>query len=142
MLLLYLLLLGALALLTAYTRNFQRTIVALGSTLDQGAGAAVTPRRQLLRTLAVAASWPLAFGLGLLFIAWWKAVALVVGSFVLLVPVLGSLTPRSMSAHYLRRIRADLEHRLASGEGDREQLRTALEHLDGMITRQHPGSSA
>lgn len=142
MLLLYLLLLGALALLTAYTRNFQRTIVTLGSALDQGAGSAVTPRRQLLRTAAVAASWPAAFGIGLLFIAWWKAVALVVGSFLLLVPVLGSLTPRAMSPHYLQRIRTDLEHRIASGEGDREQLRTILERLDGVISRQHPGLSA
>ena len=142
MLFLYLLLLGALALLTAYTRNFQRTIVSLGSVLDQESTPAVTPRRQLLRTAAVATSWPLAFGLGLLFIAWWKAVVLVVGSFLLLVPVLGSLTPRSMSPHYLRRIRADLEHRIAAGEGDREQLRGVRERLDELITRQPPDPSA
>jgi len=141
MLLLYLVLLGALAVLTAYTRNFQRTIVALGNELDQGAGSAVTPRTQLLRTLAVAASWPVAFGLGLLFIAWWKAVALVVGAFVLLVPTLGSLTPRAMSPHYLCRIRTDLEHRLAAGEGDRAQLRALLARLDGVITRQQPDPS-
>lgn len=142
MLLLYLVLLGALAAFTAYTRNFQRTIVALGSELQHGAGTAVTPRWQLLRTLAVAASWPVAFGIGLLFIAWWKAVALVVGAFLLLVPVLGSFTPRSMSPHYLFRIRTELEHRLAAGEGDREQLEGALERLDGMITRQGPGPGA
>jgi hypothetical protein len=90
----------------------------------------------------VAASWPVAFGIGLLFIAWWKAVALVVGSFLLLVPVLGSLTPRSMSLHYLRRIRADLEHRIATGEGDREQLRGVRKRLDELISRQHPDPSA
>jgi hypothetical protein len=130
MLLLYILLLGALALFTAYTRNFQRTIVGLGAGLDAGLAAALAPRVQLLRTLAVLFAWPAAIGLGMLFVAWWKAVALVVGAFLLLVPVLGALTPRAMSAHYVRAIRADLERRLAAGDADPAQLRPVLEHLD------------
>jgi hypothetical protein len=130
MLVLYVLLLGALALFTAYTRNFQRTIVAIGTGLDGSLGAAVASRVQLLRTLAVLLAWPAAVGLGMLFVAWWKAVALVVGAFLLLVPVLGALTPRAMSAHYVQAIRADLERRLARGGADATQLRLVLEHLD------------
>ena len=130
MLVLYILLLGALAVFTAYTRNFQRTIVGLGAGLDSGLAAALAPRVQLLRTLAVLFVWPAAVGLGMLFVAWWKAVALVVGAFLVLVPVLGALTPRAMSAHYLRAIRADLERRLAAGEMDALQLRPLLEQLD------------
>ena len=130
MLVLYILLLGALALFTAYTRNFQRTIVGLGRGLDTALAAAAAPRVQLLRTVAVLFAWPAAVGLGMLFVAWWKAVALVVGAFLVLVPVLGALTPRAMSAHYLRAIRADLERRLAAGDADAAQLRPLLEHLD------------
>jgi len=87
-------------------------------------------RAQHLRTLAVLLAWPAVVGLGMLFVAWWKAVALVVGAFLLLVPVLGALTPRAMSAHYVRAIRADLERRLADGGPDALQLRSILEHLD------------
>ncbi|HSA82750.1 MAG TPA: hypothetical protein VLE23_18170 [Geminicoccaceae bacterium] len=130
MLALYILLLGALALLTAYTRNFQRTIVGVGTGLDPALAAAAAPRVQLLRTLSVLFAWPAAVGLGMLFVAWWKAVALVVGAFLLLVPALGALTPRAMSAHYVRAIRADLERRLAAGDADAAQLRPLLAHLD------------
>jgi hypothetical protein len=130
MLVLYILLLGALALFTAYTRNFQRTIVAIGTGLDSALAAAAAPRVQHLRTLAVLLAWPAAVGLGMLFVAWWKAVALVVGAFLVLVPVLGALTPSAMSAHYVRAIRADLERRLAQGGPDALQLRPLLEHLD------------
>jgi hypothetical protein len=130
MLALYILLLGALALFTAYTRNFQRTIVALGAGLDGGLGASVAPRAQTWRTLAVLLAWPAAAGVALLFVSWWKAVTLVVGAFVLLVPVLGALTPRASSAHYVGRIRADLERRRASGGADAEQLGRILRHLD------------
>jgi hypothetical protein len=130
MLALYLLLLGALALFTAYTRNFQRTIVALGAELDRGLGASVAPQAQTWRTLAVLLAWPLAAGVALLFVTWWKAVALVVGAFLLLVPVLGALTPRAVSAHYLGRIRADLERRRAAGGADAERLGRILRHLD------------
>ena len=130
MLVLYILLLGALALFTAYTRNFQRTIVGLGAGLDSGLAAALAPRVQLLRTLAVLFAWPAAVGLGMLFVAWWKAVALVVGAFLVLVPALGALTPRAMSAHYVQAIRADLERRLLSGGPEAIQLRPLLEHLD------------
>jgi hypothetical protein len=130
MLALYILLLGTLALFTAYTRNFQRTIVAVGAGLDSALAAAAAPRGQLLRTLAMLLAWPAAVGLGMLFVAWWKAVALVVGAFLVLVPVLGALTPRAMSAHYLGAIRADLERRLAQGGSDASRLRPLLEHLD------------
>jgi len=129
MLFLYLLLLGALALLTAYTRNFQRTLVAIDAELDPGAGLALTPRRQWQRTIAVVAGWPIAFGLGVSFIAWWKAVALVIGAFLLLVPVLGAFTPRPMSAHYLERIRNDLERRMAGDGREAERLRPVLERV-------------
>lgn len=134
MLLLYLVLLAALALLTAYTRNFQRTIVALGARVDEGATTAMTPRTQWLRTLAVALSWPLAFGLGIAFIAWWKVVALVVGAFLVLVPVLGSLTPRSMSAHYLERIRSDLRRRVTQGGPEAGRLRQVLARVEELNT--------
>jgi hypothetical protein len=130
MLVLYVLLLGALALFTAYTRNFQRTIVALGAELDSGLGASVAPQAQNWRTLAVLLAWPAATGVALLFVTWWKAVALVVGAFILLVPALGTLTPRAVSAHYVRRIRADLERRRAAGGADAEQLGRVLRQLD------------
>lgn len=134
MLLLYLVLLGAIALLTAYTRNFQRTIVDLGARVDQGAATAMTPRVQWLRTFAVALSWPLAFGLGIMFIAWWKAVALVIGAFLVLVPALGSLTPRSMSAHYRERIRSDLRRRVSRGGPEAGRLRQVLERVEEVET--------
>jgi hypothetical protein len=130
MLVLYLLLLGAVALLTAYTRNFQRTVVTLAAELDSAHGPVLTPRRQLLRTLAVLLAWPAAFGIGLVFFAWWKATALVVGAFLLLVPALGTLTPRALSAHYLDALRADLARRLAAGGEDPSLLRDALAHLE------------
>jgi hypothetical protein len=129
MLVLYVLLLGALALFTAYTRNFQRTIVGIGRGLDPALAAAVAPRVQHLRTLALLLAWPAAVGLGMLFVAWWKAMALVVGAFLVLVPALGALTPRAMSAHYLQAIRADLERRLTSGGPEATQLRPLLDHL-------------
>ena len=132
MLVLYILLLGALALFTAYTRNFQRTIVGIGAGLDSSEGAALAPRVQILRTVGLLLAWPAALGLGMLFIAWWKAVALVVGAFLLLVPVLGALTPRAMSAHYVLRLRADVARRLAAGAPDAERLRRLLRHLDGL----------
>ena len=132
MLVLYVLLLGALALFTAYTRNFQRTIVGLGAGLDSGQGAVLAPRVQLLRTLGMLLGWPAALGFGMLFIAWWKAAALVVGAFLLLVPVLGALTPRAMSAHYVQRLRADVARRVAAGAPDAERLRHLLQHLDGL----------
>lgn len=130
MLLLYLLLLGVLAWFTAYTRNFQRTVVMLGSKVDAAAAARLMPQDQRLRTMAMLAGWPVALGAGLMFIAWWKVVALVVGAFLILVPVLGSLTPRSMSRHYVDRVRADLEHRISRGERHPEELRRILRHLD------------
>jgi len=132
MLVLYVLLLGALALFTAYTRNFQRTIVGLGAGLDSGEGAVLAPRVQLLRTLGMLLGWPAALGFGMLFIAWWKAAALVVGAFLLLVPVLGALTPRAMSAHYVQRLRADVARRVAAGAPDADRLRRLLQHLDGL----------
>ncbi|MGH6895469.1 MAG: hypothetical protein ACREJ5_02825 [Geminicoccaceae bacterium] len=130
MLLSYLLLLAALALFTAYTRNFQRTIVELGSRIDESAGARLMPRGQRLRTVALLAGWPLAIGLGMMFVAWWKATALVVAAFLLLVPLLGALTPRPVSRHYVARIREDLRRRIAKGGRDVEELRGILERLD------------
>ncbi len=132
------LLLGALALFTAYTRNFQRTIVAIDAELGSGFGGAVTPRLQILRTLAVLIAWPAAVGLAMLVFAWWKAIALVIGAFVLLVPVLGALTPRASSAHYVGRIRADLEQRQAAGGTDAGQLDQVLRQLD-RLTEPHSG---
>jgi hypothetical protein len=129
MLVLYLLLLGGVALFTAYTRNFQRTVVTLATELGGTQGPLVAPRRQLLRTLAVLLVWPAAVGVGIAFFAWWKAIALVVAAFLLLVPALGALTPRAMSAHYLAAIRADLEQRLAAGSTDAAELRQILARL-------------
>jgi hypothetical protein len=129
MLVLYLLLLGGVALFTAYTRNFQRTVVTLAGELGGTQGPLVTPRRQLLRTLAVLLVWPAAVGVGIAFFAWWKAIGLVVAAFLLLVPALGALTPRAMSAHYLEAIRADLEQRLAAGGTDAAELRQILARL-------------
>ena len=134
MLVLYALLLGAIALFTAYTRNFQRTVVALAAALGSTHGPLVTPRAQLVRTFALLLVWPAALGLGMAFIAWWKAIALVVGAFLLLVPALGALTPRANSAHYLAAIRADLERRLAAG-GDDGALREVLARLDRLNAR-------
>ena len=135
MLVLYVLLLGAIALFTAYTRNFQRTVVALAAALGSTHGPLVTPRAQLLRTVALLLVWPAALGLGMAFVAWWKAMALVVGAFLLLVPALGALTPRAMSAHYLAAIRADLERRLAAGAADGAALREVLARLDRLSAR-------
>ncbi|MGH6914268.1 MAG: hypothetical protein ACREH3_11250 [Geminicoccales bacterium] len=133
MLLSYLLVLAALALFTAYTRNFQRTIVELGSRIDDSASARLMPRGQRLRTIALLAGWPLAIGLGMMFVAWWKATALVVAAFLFLVPLLGALTPRPVSRHYVARIREDLRRRIAKGGRDVEELRGILERLDGII---------
>jgi hypothetical protein len=130
MLILYILLLAALAAFTAYTRNFQRTIVTLGNQVDATLTTRLIPRAQWLRTLGVMAGWAAALGLGAAFIAWWKAVVLVVGAFIVLVPVLGSLTPRAMAPHYLTQIRADLQHRVAQGGADAGRLRRVLTHLD------------
>lgn len=130
MMVLFLLLLGALALLTAYTRNFQRTVVALESHFGAGAGAHLMPEAQRLRTMALLAGWLAAVGLGVLFVSWWKAMALVLGAFLLLVPVLGALTPRPESDHYVARIRADLRRRVARGGRDAGQLRELLDGLD------------
>ena len=130
MLLLYLILLGALALLTAYTRNFQRTVVELGSQLDERAAVRLMPGGQRFRTMAVLAGWPVAVGLGMLFVAWWKAVALVVAAFALLVPLLGAFTPRPGSAHYIARLRDDLRRRIGRGGGDVDGLRQTLTRLD------------
>jgi hypothetical protein len=131
MLLLYILLLGALALLTAYTRNFQRTLVALDDALD-APGGMTPPRAQGLRTAAVLVAWPVGLAVGMAFFAWWKAVVLVLLAFMVLVPLLGTLTPRPLADHYLGRIRADLERRLAVGDGDPTDLRRTLEVLDGL----------
>ena len=130
MLLCYLFLLGALALFTAYTRNFQRTLVELGSRVDEPAAARLMPNGQRLRTMALLAGWPVALGFGMLFVAWWKAVALAVGAFLILVPVLGALTPRPESRHYLDRIRDDLQARIANGGRDVKELARILERLD------------
>ena len=130
MLVLYLLLLGALALFTAYTRNFQRTLVALEGEVEAGAGAHLVPQAQRMRTIGLLAGWPIALGLGVLFVTWWKAVALVLGAFALLVPVLGVLTPRPRSDHYVARIRADLRRRVARGGRDAGQLSELLDRLD------------
>ena len=130
MLLVYLLLLAALALFTAYTRNFQRTIVDLGSKLDEMAAAWLMPRGQRLRTMGLLAGWPIALGLGMLFVAWWKAVALVVAAFALLVPLLGAFTPRPGSQHYVARLRDDLRRRIGNGGRDIAELRRILERFD------------
>jgi hypothetical protein len=130
MLVLYLLLLGALALFTAYTRNFQSTIVALSSHLDEAAGAHLVSGAQRLRTTGLLVGWPVAVALGVLFMAWWKAIGLVLGAFLLLVPVLCALTPRPESDHYVAKIRADLRRRIARGARDAGQLRALLDRLD------------
>lgn len=130
MLLVYLLLLGALALFTAYTRNFQRTLVELGDRVDESAAMRLMPKGQRLRTMALLAGWPIVLGLGMLFVAWWKAVGLVVGAFLVLVPVLGALTPRPGSRHYLDRIRGDLQARIGRGGRDVKELARILERLD------------
>lgn len=138
MLLLYILLLAVLAPFTAYTRNFQRTIVAIGSRLDSSAAALAAPRSQGWRTAAMMIAWPSALGLGLVFIAWWKAVALVVGGFLLLVPLFGSFTPRALSAHYVDAIQRDLARRIGAGGNDAAELRG----LAARLTRLKAGSAA
>lgn len=137
MLLLYLVLLGGLALFTAYTRNFQRTVVELGSKVDATASGRLMTRGQRLRTIGLLAGWPLAIGFGMLFVAWWKAMIMVVGAFLILVPLLGALTPRAESEHYLVRIRGDLRQRIAHGGRDAEELRRLLERID-QITASPP----
>ena len=128
---LYAVALGALALFTAYTRNFQGTVLEVARRTDVAASDQVAPRAQNRRTLALIALWPAALFVGLIFFQWWKAVLLVVVAFVLLVPLLGALlTPPAMSGHYVLRIRADLERRLERGEGDAARLRGVLRTLD------------
>jgi hypothetical protein len=140
MLLLYILLLGLLAALTAYARHLQSTVITLEQQIPGAAGTIATPRQQTLRTLSLVLGWPAALGIGMLFIAWWKAAALVAGAFLLLVPVIGSFMPRPMSAHYLDRIRSDLEQRVAQSAKDGRdapQLERILAQID-QLTREHP----
>jgi hypothetical protein len=138
MLLLYILLLAGLAVFTAYTRNFQRTLVAIGARLDSSAAAAATTRSQGWRTAAMVVAWPSAIGLGMVFVAWWKAVGLVVAAFLVLVPVLGALTPRPVSAHYVERIRADLVARIERGAGDADDLRRTVDEIDRLSRERSP----
>jgi hypothetical protein len=139
MLLLYILLLGMLAAFTAYARHLQSTVITLEQQIPGAAGRIATPGQQTLRTLTLVLGWPAALGIGMLFIAWWKAAALVAGAFLLLVPVIGSLMPRPMSAYYLDRIRSDLEQRVAQGarDGSRDapQLERILEQLEAISPR-------
>jgi hypothetical protein len=142
MLLLYILLLGGLAAFTAHARHLQSTVLTLEQHIPGATGTMATPRQQTLRTLGLVLGWPAALGIGMLFIAWWKAAALVAGAFLLLVPVIGSLMPRPMSAHYLDRIRSDLEQRVAQatrgGGRDAPQLKRILEQLDALSPRRAP----
>jgi hypothetical protein len=136
---LYAVALGALALFTAYTRNFQGTVLAVARRTDVAASDQVAPRAQTRRTLALIALWPAALFVGLMFFQWWKAVLLVVVAFALLVPLLGALlTPPALSGHYVARIRADLERRLERGEGDAARLRGVLRTLDRLPPRPPP----
>lgn len=132
LLVLYLALLVLLALFTAYTRNYQRTVVDLDQALD--AGGRVVPPLQVLRTVLIVVLWPAAFILGLLFVSWWKSVMLVVGSFVLLTPVMGSFTPRAMSPHFLKRVRDHVQRRLAEGRDDPAELRRIAGRLEAMLS--------
>ena len=145
MLLLYILLLGLLAAFTAYARHLQSTVITLEQQIPGAAGRVATPRQQTLRTLGLVLGWPAALGIGMLFVAWWKAAALVAGAFLLLVPVIGSLMPRPMSAHYLDRIRSDLEQRLAqcakAGGRDGPQLERILGQIDAINPRDPPQDS-
>jgi hypothetical protein len=137
MLLLYILLLGALAAFTAYARHLQSTVITLEQQIPGASGRIATPGQQTLRTLTLVLGWPAALGVGMLLIAWWKAAALVAGAFLLLVPVAGSLMPRPMSAHHLDRIRSDLERRVArSGKDGRDTER--LRHILGQIASISP----
>jgi hypothetical protein len=130
---LYLGLLALLALFTAYTRNYQRTAVELDQSL--GAGGRLIPPAQTVRTMLVVGLWPLSLLLGLAFIAWWKAVGLVVGSYVLLTPVLGSFTPRPMSAHFLVGLQGYLDWRRAAAPEDRAELERISGELARLISR-------
>lgn len=136
-LVLFLGLLVLLALLTAYTRNYQRTVVDLDQAL--GSGGRIVPRLQVARTIAVAMAWPLGLVIGLMFIAWWKVVALVLASFVLLVPVMGSLTPRPSSRHFVARIRGDLWRRIARGDPDPAELDRLASELDRRLSEMRAG---
>lgn len=138
MLLLYFVVLGALSLFTAYTRNFQRTIVELGSKVGATESGRLMTRGQRLRTMALLAGWPLAIGFGMLFVAWWKAMSLAVGAFLILVPLLGAFTPRADSEHYVVRIRDDLRQRIARGGRDAGELRQLLEQVDRITARRPP----
>ena len=143
MLLLYILLLGLLAAFTAYARHLQSTVITLEQQIPGAAGIVATPRQQTLRTLGLVLGWPTALGIGMLFVAWWKAAALVAGAFLLLVPVIGSLMPRPMSAYYLDRIRSDLERRVARSVKDARdaaQLGRILAQLDTLSPRPPPRS--
>ena len=150
MLLLYILLLGMLAAFTAYVRHLQSTVITLEQQIPGAAGILATPRQQALCTLGLVLGWPAVLGIGMLFVAWWKAAALVAGAFLLLVPAIGSLMPRPMSAHYVERIRSDLAQRVArcvrDGGRDAPQLKRILEQLDairaGRAPRSPPGCQA
>lgn len=120
----YLALVAALALATAYTRNYQATVSALAERVEPWARGEVTPPWQSARTLAVALAWLLTIALGILFLQWWKVALLAGGGLLLLVPLFGSLTPRPLSAHYLDRLHADVEHRLARRRGDAAALQS------------------
>lgn len=137
-LVLYLGLLALLALLTAYTRNYQRTVVELDRALD--AGGRLTSPMQTLRTVVVATAWPGAILVGLGFVGWWKAVALVVGAFALLTPLLGSFTPRPGSDHFLDRLEAELRRRMErEPPAERAELERIARGLAERLSRAPPG---
>ena len=79
--------------------------------------------------MALVAAWPIAIGLGMLFVTWWRRWRWW-WAFALLVPLLGALTPRPESRHYVVRIGEDLRGRIARGGRDAEELRRLLERLD------------
>ena len=145
MLLLYILLLGLLAAFTAYGRHLQSTVITLEQQIPGAAGIIATPRQQALRTLGLVLGWPAVLGIGMLFVAWWKAAALVAGAFLLLVPLIGSFMPRPMSAHYVDRIRADLEQRMArcakDGGRDAPQLERILAQIDAITSQRASGDT-
>lgn len=132
---LFILGIAVVALATAYTRNFQRTIVELQAQLGESALAGLTPRAQWARTALVATGWPVLMGAGLLFVAWWKAVAMVVGGLLLLVPLLGSFMPRAGAPHYIDAIQRDLARRIGGGAKDAGALRRLGAQLEALKER-------
>jgi hypothetical protein len=127
----------ASGLLGAYTMNFQQTTLTLGKRLlsdnpflPTGFQDSITPKVQTARNII----WPILIGVvfvyGLIFYKWYWGIGFAVLTFIIVIPILKLILPRSGSDFYKERIKRDLLKRLAqykkAGDDDREEAMTEI----------------